>query len=192
MVLLAALGIEPLLRKVSPPGALAAAAALVAMMLPSNVLFIGRALQDLQTNNTAYVGNLMPPLYLRADQRAALAWLDDHADSRDVLLCSSFLGSYAPSLAGTRVYLGHWAETLHFREKLSEYSRFLRADSDDAGREALVRREGITYVLRDHSIYDEVFHLSPEGESLPAFEPGRADWLASAYEDGQVALYRVK
>jgi hypothetical protein len=192
MVLLAAFGIERLLGKVSPAGALSAAAALVAIMLPSNLLFVGRALQDLQTNNTAYVGNLMPPLYLRADQRAALAWLDDHADRRDVLLCSSFLGSYAPSLAGTRVYIGHWAETLHFRDKLSEYSRFLRADTDDAGREALVRREGITYVLRDHRIYDEVFHLSPEGEPLPAFEPGRADWLSPAYDDGQVALYRVK
>ncbi len=192
MVLLAAFGIEQLFGRVSPAGALSAAAALVAVMLPSNLLFIGRALQDLRTNNTAYVGNLMPPLYLRADQRAALAWLDGHADFRDVLLCNSFLGSYAPSLAGTRVYLGHWAETLHFREKLAEYSRFLRAEADDAGREALVRREGITYVLRDHSIYDEVFHLSPEGESLPAFEPSRAGWLAPVYDSGQVALYRVK
>jgi len=192
MVLLAAFGIEPLLRRLSTVGALSAGTALIAIMLPSNLLFIGRALQDLQTNNSAYVGNIMPPLYLRADQRAAFAWLDDHADSRDVLLCNSFLGSYAPSLAGTRVYLGHWAETLRFREKLAEYSRFLRADTDDAGREALVRREGISYVLRDHSIYDEVFHLSPKGESIPAFEPGRADWLAPAYEHGQVALYRVK
>jgi len=192
MVLLAAFGVEPMLRKASPLAALSAATALVAIMLPSNILFIGRALQDLRTNNTAYIGNLMPPLYLRADQRAALAWLDDHADRRDVLLCSSFLGSYASSLAGTRVYVGHWSETIDFRGKLAEYSRFLRADTGDAGREALVRREGITYVLRDHSIYDEVFHLSPEGESLPAFEPGRADWLAPAYEDGQVALYRVK
>ena len=192
MVLLAAFGIERLLGKVSPVGALFAATALVAVMLPSNILFVGRALHDLRTNNTAYIGNVMPPLYLRADQRAALAWLDDHADRRDVLLCNSFLGSYAPSLAGTRVYLGHWAETLHFREKLAEYSRFLLADTGDAGREALVRREGITYVLRDHSIYDEVFHLSPEGESVPAFEPGRAHWLAPAHEEGQVALYRVK
>ncbi|HUU53903.1 MAG TPA: hypothetical protein VMY87_03195 [Armatimonadota bacterium] len=192
MVLLAAFAIEPLLRKLSSPAGPAVAAALVAIMLPSNVFFVGRAIQDLQTNNNAYIGNLMPPLYLRADQHAALMWLDDRGDYRDVLLCNPFLGSYAPSLAGTRVYVGHWAETLHFREKLTEYSRFLRADTPDLSREALVRREGVSYLLRDRSIYDEVFYLSPDGKPLPAFDPGGTEWLEPVYSMDEISGYRVK
>lgn len=165
--------------------------ALVALTLPSNLLFVHRAMRDLQTNNTAYLGNLMPPLYLRSDQYHALLWLEENAGPRDVLLCNSFLGSYAPSLAGTRVYLGHWAETLHFRDKLADYSRFLQADTPDNSRESFARKQGITYVLRDRSIYDEVFYLAPSGEKRPSFNPDDSDWLTPVYLDKSVDLYRV-
>ena len=166
--------------------------ALVAVTLPSSFLFVSRAMRDLQTNNAAYVGNLMPSLYLGSDEYEALRWLDENADRRDVVLCNSFLGSYAPSLAGTRVYVGHWAETLHFRDKLGAFSKFLRADTPDSSREAFVRREGITYVLRDRSMYDDVFRLSQAGEPLPAFDPERVKWLTPVYREGGVSLYRVE
>ncbi|MBN1461134.1 MAG: hypothetical protein JXA57_16525, partial [Armatimonadetes bacterium] len=131
------------------------------------------------------------PLYLRGDQYAALQWLDAEADFEDVLLCNSFLGSYAPGLAGTRVYLGHWAETIHFREKLGVYAHFLLAGTDDMDRQKFVQEQGITYVLRDDSIYDEVFHLSPEAAVLPAFDPSQVEWLHPVFASGRVTAYRV-
>ncbi len=190
-VLMAAVALEWMTQR-RPGLRMLAGLALVLVALPSSILFVGRAMRDLQTNNIAYVGNLMPPLYLRSDQYRALLWLDENATPRDILLCNSFLGSYAPSLAGTRVYLGHWAETLHFRKKLSAYSRFLRADTPDSNREAFVRQEGITYVLRDRSIYDNVYHLSPTGEKLPAFAPEETEWLTPVYLDKSVSLFRVE
>jgi hypothetical protein len=190
-VLLAVYGMEPLLTRIKRAHAVALAAAFLAVMLPSNMLFVGRTLGDLRTNNADYLANLMPPLYLRGDQHVALQWLESEADFQDVLLCNSFLGSYAPGLAGTRVYLGHWAETIHFREKLAAYARFLRADTDEAERPDLIREHGITYVLRDESIYDELFHLSPDGAVLPAFDPGQAAWLQPVYAKGSVTVYRV-
>jgi hypothetical protein len=190
-ILLSVYGIEPLFARVKRAGALAIAAAVLAVMLPSNVLFTGRALGDLRTNNAAYLANLMPPLYLRADQHSALEWLNEQADFEDVVLCSSFLGSYAPGLAGTRVYLGHWAETIHFREKLAAYARFLRADTDEVKRREFIREHGITYVLKDESIYDEVFHLSSEGDALPTFDHSQVEWLQPVYTRENVTIYRV-
>jgi len=165
---------------------------LVVLAVPSNALFIARAVRDLRTNNQAYLGNLMPPLYLRADQYAALHWLDGRASREDLLLCNSFLGSYAPSLVGTRVYVGHWAETRHFRDKVSALARFLRADTSDAERETFCRRQGITYMLRDHSIYDEVYYVSAEGARRAGFDPLKSAWLAPVFEQSDVSLYRVK
>jgi hypothetical protein len=190
-VLLAVYALSPLLLRL-PRHALPLAALLVLVTLPSNVLYLARAITDLRTNNRAYLANLMPPLYLRADQYAAMQWLDANADFGDVLLCNSFLGSYAPSLAGTRVYIGHWAETLHFRTKLTDFARFLRADTPDASRQAFVSEQGITYVLRDRSIYDEIFTLAPDGTPLPAFDPDRAPWLEEVFSQGDVSVYHVK
>jgi len=192
VILLAALAVEHLTARAPARWRVAAAALLVALALPSNLLLVSRAVSDLRTNNKAYLGNLMPPLYLRSDQHAALRWLGERASRSDVLLCNSFLGSYAPSLSGLRVYLGHWAETLQFRRKLGDLSRFLRADTPDTAREAFCRREGITYVLRDRSIYDQVYCLAADGSAAPAFEPDGSSWLKLVYERGSVSLYRVE
>jgi hypothetical protein len=190
-ILLAVAGIEPSLARL-PRLRISIAALLVVATLPSSALFLLRAKHDLETNNIAYLGNLMPPLYLTDDQYEALKWLDGRGSFRDVLLCNSFLGSYAPSLAGTRVYVGHWAETLHYRAKLSTFADFLRASALDTSRKALVRREGITYVLRDRSIYDQVSLLSPDGASMPAFDFEGAAWLEEVHETGAVSIYRVR
>ncbi len=190
--LLAVCGLEQLWRRTGRTGALWTGVLVLALVVPSNVLFLARAVGDLRTNNRSYIGNLMPPLYLRSDQYAALHALSEKASRSDVLLCNSFLGSYAPSLAGTRVYLGHWAETLRFREKLGDLSRFLKADTTEESREAFCRREGITYVLRDRSIYDRVYHMSPEGTAGPGYQPAQSEWLSSVFDTTRVSLYRVE
>jgi hypothetical protein len=190
--LLAALAVEQLWGGAAVRHRAWTGALLVLLTLPSNALFLARAVRDLRTNNTAYIGNLMPPLYLRGDQYAALDALSEDASRSDLLLCNSFLGSYAPSLAGTRVHLGHWAETLHFREKLGDLSWFLRAETPDAGREAFCRRKGITHVLRDRSIYDEVYYMSVEGETGPGFQPEQSVWLSAVFGRERVSIYRVE
>ncbi len=200
-VLLAVLSIEWLARRFSALplhsrkgrwGVRVGVVLLILSVIPSNALFLARVKHDLETNNQTYLGNLMPPLYLRDDQHQALQWLDTHASFRDVLLCNSFLGSYAPSLGGTRVYVGHWAETLHYASKLKSFAEFLRASGSSERREALIRRERITYVLRDRSIYDNAFLLSPQQEVMPAFDLDQSPWLERVYSQGAVTVYRVR
>jgi len=187
---LAVFALEALWQRAATPRAAWVAVLLVAMSIPSSLLFVTRAARDLRSNNAAYLGHLMPPLYLRPDQYDALRWLGKRAARSDVLLCNSFLGSYAPSLSGTRVYIGHWAETLHFQEKLGDVSWFLRGDTSDAAREAFCRREGVTYVLRDRSIYDELYYLALEGTAARGFDPKGSDWLVPVYHIGSVSIYR--
>ena len=187
--LLAAYALEPLLRR-SPRRALWLSAALVLMCVPSNALYVNRALGDLVGNNTTYLGNLMPPLYLRPDQYGALRWLDREASRSDVLLANTFLSSYAPSLAGVRVYAGHWSETLHYDRKVREISAFLAAGTPDAEREAFCRGQGIAYVLRDRSVYDEAF-LPPSRQSAGVFDPDASPSLLPVFAQDRVTVYRV-
>jgi hypothetical protein len=187
--LLAAFALEPLGRVVARRAAIAGAA-LILLCLPSNALYIRRALGDLVTNNTAYIGNLMPALYLRPDQRQALSWLDDHATSSQMVLSNSFLGSYAPSLAGVKVYLGHWSETLNYAKKVKEFSGFLQAGTADREREAFCRGNGVGFVIRDRSIYDDIF-LPTWARAAGGFDPDRSSWLLPVFARDRVTIYRV-
>jgi len=186
--LLAAFGLSAIWKIPNRRGA-AAAALLIAVVLPSNLMFVARGIRDLRTNNAAYLTNGMPPLYLRPDQHEVLMQLDRRASMEDLLLCNSFLGSYAPSVAGVRVYLGHWDETLDFGEKQQQFATFLRADTPDEAREDLCRRNRVTHVLRDRSEYDDVY-LSPQRR--PGYDPDGSAWLSRVQEKGRVTLYRVE
>ena len=187
--LLAALGLSPLWSARDKRGRAAAAVLLIALVLPSNLMFVARGIRDLRTNNAAYLTNGMPPLYLRPDQHEALMQLDRSASMEDLLLCNSFLGSYAPSVAGVRVYLGHWDETLDFAEKQRHLATFLRADTPEEAREDFCRRNRVTHVLRDRSEYDDVY-LSPQRR--PGYDPDGSAWLSRVQEEGRVTLYRVE
>ncbi len=188
--ILAAAAVEPMLRRMRGWRGVAVGAALVVLCTPSSALFVRRTARDLATNNTEYLVNLMPPLYLRADQRDALAWLGEHATFSDVVLCNSFLGSYAPSLAGVRVYLGHWAETLEFARKVNEFAAFMRADTPDVARRALWCEGSITYLLQDDSVYDAMF-LPPAEREQGGFDPAAAPWLERVFASGRVSIYRA-
>jgi len=163
---------------------------LIALSLPSNVFYVKRALADLVANNTSYIGNLMPPLYLRPDQGQALRWLDERGRPSDLLLCNPFLGSYAPSLAGMRAYAGHWSETLDYLRKITELSAFFAAGTADAKREAFCRVHRMGYVLRDDTIYDTIL-LPPSAQPAASFDPHESAWLLRVFQRDRVAVYQV-
>ena len=184
--LLAIFALAPLWER-RPRQAALMATLLIVLALPSNVFFARRAMRDLTENNRRYLVNLMPPLYLTADQRAALRALDEPGGRREVLLGNSLLSNYAPSLSAGRVYFGHWSETPGFAHKIGEYSWFLRASTSDVPRESFARARGITYVLRDQGL--DARYL-PAGEE--AFDASRSPWLERVFAQGTVVAYRVK
>jgi hypothetical protein len=167
------------------------ATGLLLLTVPSNVFFVVRAMRDLSTNNTAYLANLMPPLYLRPDQYHALTWLDAHTTYSDIVLCNSFLGSYVPSLAGCRTYAGHWDETIDFPEKLRAFKAFLSARNNNNLRTKIINDANITYLIRDNSIYDDISLLDVSGKVQTAFDTTHVDWLEQVWQEDNVAVYRI-
>lgn len=121
------------------------------------------------------------PLFRPRDEVAAMDWLRANADSADVVLGAYFSGSYIPLRAGTRTYVGHYYETIHFETKQAAVERFFDATNDDATRREFLRANGIGYI----------FYGRAERQ-LGRFEPAQADYLQRVYENGTVTIYASK
>ncbi|MFN3422271.1 MAG: hypothetical protein ACK40X_11170, partial [Armatimonadota bacterium] len=68
--------------------------------------------------NPPYSRMLMPPYYLSEQHLKLFRWLEQNTQIDEAILCHPMLGNYIPVLTGRKVFLGHWAETLNFGEKL--------------------------------------------------------------------------
>ena len=134
------------------------------LLLPSNLLFVSSTLDATRTNNRAKVYQaLMPPFYLPEAELQAIEWMGDNLPPDAVIGCLPMVGSYLPGLIGRTVYCGHWAETIHFADKLQAYSRFLKEPGLAAEKVAFLRQAGITH------LYFGAYELEHTGGQLPQF-----------------------
>ena len=99
----------------------------VVLCIPSSALFVSQCLESVKTNNAALLQVLQPPIYLDPPDAQAMAWLRGNATRNDVVLSSSLIGSTIPTVCPAKVWVGHWAETLHFRDRLRDANELLRA-----------------------------------------------------------------
>lgn len=121
LVILAGVGLGAIAARISRPKIAIGATILVLAVSP--LYFVGWTLQNAAENNAARLGVLMPPLYLPSGDWNALHEIAVRPKS-GAILCAPFLGSYAPRETGRHVFIGHWAETLHFEEKWSKTRQF--------------------------------------------------------------------
>lgn len=88
------------------------------------------------------------PFFLHVDEAAALDWLARHGTRDDVVLSTLDVGRFVPSYGASRAYLAHWAMTNRYFERVADATRFFDPSTAEDWREALLRREGVTLVLR--------------------------------------------
>lgn len=115
------------------------ALALIVLTLPSTLLII--------LGGTSRVMSGQPPLYITADQQAALSWLGAHTTDRDVVLSDWRFGNLVPIYAAARVLVGHPIETIDFARKQQIAATFFTADGDD--REAVIDEWAITWIVAE-------------------------------------------
>jgi hypothetical protein len=181
--------------KAAPPQrlALAASAALVLVVLPTNGYLLAQRFLDLnrardllsqpsadsadQVNDQLRADNLF---FLLNSEMAALDYLETVVTSEDVVLSSLEIGQVVPALTGGRAFLAHWAQTLNFLDKRDQVAAFYSDGMSDAERLELLTRFGVDYV----------FH-SPEERKLGDYDPGSAPFLREVFRDGGAAVYQV-
>jgi hypothetical protein len=149
-----------------------AAAALIAVILPTNVYLFAWRFIDLARYDY--------PFFLYEDEFAAFDWLEEHAASDDVVLSSLTVGQYVPMYTGTHAFLAHWAQTIDFYTKSEIVDEFFSAESDDAWRSEIVDEYSVDYVIR-----------GPAEAALGSYDPAGSALLEPVFESGQVQVYTV-
>jgi hypothetical protein len=135
-------------------------AALVAFVSLTNVYLYAWRLVDLRRHSAPY--------YVHRDELAALEWLAANTSASDVVLAPANVGQFVPNYGKTRAYLAHWAMTNRYFERRANVERFFSSSPEVGWRRDLMRREGVTLVLKNNwsdvsaSTYD--FSQSPELE----------------------------
>lgn len=167
----------------------------VAVTMPSNVLFVDKALHNIATNNTELLPYLQPPIYLTFDEVRGMNYLGRESSFEDVVLSSSLIGNYIPSRAPCRVFAGHWAETLGFqREVLPIAHRFFQP-----GHSARVLRGALEAIGADYVFYGPLEAmmaraLASHGREIEdpreLFRATTSDFLEEAYVSGDVSIFK--
>jgi hypothetical protein len=151
---------------------IAATLAIVSVLPTTFLLIVGGTLQ---------VSAQQPPLFITADQQAALNWLSTHTTGRDVVLSDWHFGNLVPTVAEARVFIGHPIETADFNDKARAVQHFFSATTSSAERNVFLQQWHITLVVDDSTSNRGA---TPDGDQL-SFQ------LPSAFQHGDVAIYRV-
>ncbi len=208
------------LREAKERTALTVVAVGVACM-PSNAFFVAQCLGQVRNNNANLARVLQPPLFLDNGEAKALAWLGQNTTPDDVVLSSSFAGSYLPTYGPGRPWVGHWAETLalvdsgHYVPPHAPLRTWERLGRDPGVRLARfgdnlalvdtafrpTSGEDLLRLLREYPV--TMVYYGPWEQAMTAGghesgELGVAAWKAAAskvlqvvYDSGPVTIYRV-
>jgi hypothetical protein len=109
----------------------------------------------------------------------ALDWLRTNSNSGTALFSSYLTGNVAPSITGSPVFLGHYAQTLRSDEKGGQVTGFYTNAMGDGAARKLFAEHRVGYI-----IYGP-FERSISARFVP---PG---WLKLVYGEGDVNIFEV-
>jgi hypothetical protein len=121
------------------------------------------------------------PFFRLQEEREAAAWLNGAAPAGATVLAGPETGNYLGAWTGSRVFIGHWAETMAYDAKRLAAARFYSASESDAWRRALLEAYGLKFVWH-----------GPEERQLGGFRPGETSYLTAVYTGREVTIFRVR
>ncbi|MFA6304634.1 MAG: hypothetical protein WCV73_04400 [Patescibacteria group bacterium] len=121
-------------------------------------------------------------IYLQPSEANALLWLKNNIDKNSVILSEHLVGNFIPAFTGRFVYLGHGHQTNRWSEKMVKVEQwFFATNNDDAQKSSWLMAEGIDYVY---------FGLNEK--TLGSFDPFVKPYLSLVWQQGEVAIFKVK
>ena len=144
----------------------------VLLCVPTNLYLLTWRFAELERHNYPY--------YLYQDEIKALRWLDDHAESQDVVLASVQVGRFIPVFAGSHTFLGHWAQTVSLYDKRERVERFFDAEIDDTERLETLQTFQVDYVI-----------YGPAERVLGRYDLSKSSLFSVVFSSPQVTVYHV-
>jgi hypothetical protein len=170
--ILAAVGLQEVVRRLKPSSARRVRAALLTIACLSSAIVLAIALR--------FASGAFPEVYISTDAWQAMQWLSLHHQSGDRALSSPQAGQLLPAWSGISVYVGHYSETLDYFKKIATVRTVLRPNASASDVEAFCRANGIS-----------LLYWGPD-EAATGYQPGGQPFLQPIYDHGSVAIYRVE
>jgi uncharacterized membrane protein len=146
---------------------------LVVLVIPSNIyLFIWRVREVLRQEHNHY---------LYKDEITAMKWLENDTCPSDIVFSGLTLGMHIPGVAGNKVYLGHWAQTVDYYDKQANVSAFFQKSTPDSQRLAILKEFGVAYVM-----------YGRDERSLGDLDPAQVPGLTLVFDAGETQIYRTQ
>ncbi|MDD5309732.1 MAG: hypothetical protein PHU25_20640 [Deltaproteobacteria bacterium] len=144
----------------------------------------GSALKMAHDHETQLAADAKPRAryYHTGPQRDLYAFLGEKSTAADVTLTDPITGNELPAYADTRVFVGHWAYTRDYRDKVREWNALKDPASGAAMLGNLVTRHGITFVA--------LVRARDRESRLEALLRGRPD-LEPVFENAAGVIFRV-
>lgn len=127
-----------------------------------------------------------PAVFVNPAENAGYTWLRQNG-ALDSISLTTFneegRGSGGKFVAetGLPVFIGHWIETAHFREKIEQVRQFYDPNTDDAWRQEFLKAVNITYIW-----YDEY------AREMGSWNPSNADYLERVFTTPDLDIYQVR
>ncbi|MCX6785256.1 MAG: hypothetical protein NTZ18_00185 [Candidatus Komeilibacteria bacterium] len=123
------------------------------------------------------------PYYLSDNIYQGLCWLKDNTLKSELILTNNVTGTFVPTLAGRKVWLGHGHQTSDYVDKKSYLENiFFAGNKGDGQKKAWLKKTGIAYLF-----------YSNENKNLSGnFNPFQKDYLELVWQEGQTAIFKVK
>ena len=153
---------------------------LLALTIPSNLLFLWRDFAAARHSPPSIVS---PAPRVLPSQNEFFAFVRRNTDREDVILVPPWLGLAIPAHTGRRVYCAHWAETIDYVAKAEESLAFY-ASMTDQDRIEFLRQRRIRYVV------ECPWHAGEEA-ILSDFEAEKPYFLKLVFAQEKLRLYRV-
>ncbi len=170
-------GLKSFVRKIFPKLQLAdvrwiLVVALLLCVLPTNVyLLLWRVKEVWQMEHTHY---------LYKDELDALKWLEENTEPSDIVFADLTVGQYIPGIAGNKVYLGHWAQTVDFYTKQSQVATFFQKETPEEDRLAILNEFNVGYVF-----------YGREERALGDLDPAQLPYLNLVFETSDTRIYQI-
>ncbi|MHB8507219.1 MAG: hypothetical protein ACYDGR_01040 [Candidatus Dormibacteria bacterium] len=116
-------------------------------------------------------------IYLSSEDRAAVAWLLDHARASDVILGTVQSGEYLAAYSGTHTVVAHFEFTPYLADEIRDQAAFFASSTVDY---RYLRQRHVTWL-----------YFGPRERAIAAFSPGHDPGLRLAFRSGATSVYRV-
>lgn len=123
--------------------------------------------------------------FYQPDEVQGFAWLREHGKTSDLVLTTfeqngKGSGNRVVAATGLRVFIGHWIETAHFDDKMSQIKQFYDAATSDDWRREFLKETHATYIWYDES-----------ARQLSNWNPADANYLKPVFTSNSVVIYQV-